>query len=108
MEQLKPENIDQYIANFPAEMQNCCNKSAKLSVKPIRIKRSNQLWYASLKQHKVLVYLSVYQTYRFLSLVLESRLLRVILPIINGVSAFKLLLNEPLDLITRITKIKVE
>ncbi len=68
MEKLKPENIDQYIANFPAETQKLLQQIREAIRKAIPTSREVISYgMPAFKQHKVLVYFAP-----------ESRLLRQI------------------------------
>lgn len=113
MEQPKPENIDQYIANFPAETQKLLQQIRETIHKAVpTAKEAISYGMPAFKQHTVLVYFAGYAKHIGFY------------PTGSGIEAFK---NEfadykwskgaiqfpldkplPLELITRITKFKAE
>jgi uncharacterized protein YdhG (YjbR/CyaY superfamily) len=113
MEQPKPENIDQYIANFPAETQKLLQK-VRETIHQAAPEAKEVISYGmpAFKLHTVLVYFAGYTNHIGFY------------PTSTGIEAFK---NEfanykwskgavqfpldkplPLELITRITKFKAE
>ncbi|NII85971.1 DUF1801 domain-containing protein [Pedobacter riviphilus] len=113
MEQPKPENIDQYIANFPIETQKLLQQIRETIHKAVP-KANEVISYGmpAFKQNSVLVYFAGYAKHIGFY------------PTGSGIEAFKeeftqykwskgavqFPLNKPLplDLITRITKFKAE
>ncbi|WP_025145377.1 iron chaperone [Pedobacter jeongneungensis] len=113
MDQLKPENIDQYISSFPAETQKTLQKVRK-TIRQAAPEAKEVISYGmpAFKQHTVLVYFAGYAKHIGFY------------PTSSGIEAFKDQFENykwskgavqfpldkplPLDLITRITKFKVE
>ncbi|MGN7988983.1 iron chaperone [Pedobacter sp. 22226] len=113
MEQPKPENIDQYIANFPAETQKLLQQVRETIHQAVpKAKEVISYGMPAFKQNTVLVYFAGYAKHIGFY------------PTSSGIEAFK---NEfadykwskgavqfpldkplPLELITRITKFKAE
>lgn len=113
MEQPKPENIDQYIANFPLETQELLQQVRKTIHKAVpEAKEVISYGMPAFKQNSVLVYFAAYAKHIGFY------------PTGTGIEAFKaefadykwskgavqFPLNKPLpfDLITRISKFKAE
>jgi len=113
MEQPKPENIDQYIANFPIETQNLLQQIRETIHKAIpEAKEVISYGMPAFKQNTVLVYFAGYAKHIGFY------------PTGSGIEAFKEEFTQykwskgavqfpldkplPLELITRITKFKAE
>lgn len=113
MEQPKPENIDQYIANFPVETQKLLKQIRETIRKAVpTAKEVISYGMPAFKQHTVLVYFAGYAKHIGFY------------PTGSGIEAFKDEFSDykwskgavqfpldkplPLDLITRITKFKAE
>ncbi|WP_293307500.1 iron chaperone [Pedobacter sp. UBA5917] len=113
MEQPKPENIDQYIANFPVDKQKLLQQVRETIHKAVPLaKEVISYGMPAFKQHTVLVYFAGYAKHIGFY------------PTGSGIEAFKDEFSDykwskgavqfpldkplPLELITRITKFKAE